>query len=358
MLIHGGDTVGFFEKYGLTPIDFSVNTNPLGISPSAAESLKRSSESAYRYPDPMYRNLRKAISSFENIDPEWIVCGNGAADLIWRIVFSLRPGTALITAPTFSEYESALSFLNCNVKHYMLTDIDNFQLDRGFLAEITPDTDIVFLCNPNNPTGISIPAELISDIIKKCCDCNAYLVIDECFMDFTCNGHINTAKNYLFNYEKIIILKAFTKLFGMAGLRIGYALSSNKALLDNISAAGQCWPVSTVAEDAAIAALSDAEYIEKAKQLVSVQRDYLSNSLKGLGLKVFDSEANYLFFYTDISNFETKLAECGILIRDCSNYIGLSKGYYRIAVLTEEKNNILLSAIEKITRESKCPNAL
>ena len=145
MLIHGGDITGFEERYGTIPLDFSVNSNPFGLSPKAEAALHSAAKRACQYPDPLYRRLRLAIAKHEALSPEWIFCGNGAADLIWRIVYAVRPRHALLMAPTFLEYDKALTCVHCHVEHYLLREREDFQPGEDFLDRITEKTDILFL---------------------------------------------------------------------------------------------------------------------------------------------------------------------------------------------------------------------
>jgi len=350
MLTHGGDLVGFAAQFGSAPLDFSVNTNPFGLSPLAAAALPRAAARACEYPDPLYRRLRAAIADHEELPASQIACGNGAADLIWRIVLALRPKHALITAPTFSEYEAALQFAGCRVHHYDLLAENDFLPDSGILSHIHPDTDLVFLCNPNNPTGLTTAPALLERILKQCRNMGARLIVDECFLRFLPDAAEKTMKPYLNDHKELLILKAFTKFYGMAGLRLGYCLCADADLLTAIGAAGQCWPVSIAAEEAGIAALQDHAFSKATIAYFPAERARMKRAMEQLGLRVWPGEANYLFFYTDIPNYWQLLAEQGFLLRDCSNYRGLTEGYYRTAILTPEKNDLLLAAMAKIRR--------
>lgn len=352
MLTHGGDIVGFAERYGRKPLDFSVNTNPFGFSPNAQRALLHIAGRACEYPDPLYRKLRTAIADHEHIPMEWVACGNGAADLIWRIVYAKRPRKALVTAPTFSEYEMALSTVDCYVEHYILSSDNGFRLDDGILNQIIQGLDILFLCNPNNPTGLTIDQTLLQKIVDRCYTCNVLLVVDECFLGFLPTSEQLTLNPNLSSNSKLVILKAFTKLYGMAGLRLGYCLCSDETFLSDLCKVGQCWPVSVAAEEAGIAALKDTAFVEETLSYLPVERERMRKAMEQLDLRVYPGKANYLFFYTDIPNYQERLAEHGILVRNCSNYMGLKDGYYRAAVLTAKNNDRLLAAMKQLREES------
>ena len=144
-LIHGGDWAGYAAQYGGKPLDFSANVSPLGLPDGVRDAVIRSLDGAGDYPDPLCRALREAIAGAEDVDPDWILCGGGAADLIYRAVLAKRPRRALVTAPTFAEYEAALDLAGCETERYLLREETGFSLDGGFLTAITPETDMVFL---------------------------------------------------------------------------------------------------------------------------------------------------------------------------------------------------------------------
>ena len=352
MLTHGGDLVGFTEQYGTAPLDFSVNTNPFGLSPKARAALSRAADRACEYPDPLSRNLRRAISEQEQVPVPWIACGSGAADLIWRIALAQKPKHALIPAPTFSEYEAALRFVGCQITHHLLYKESGFRMQADILEAITEQVDILFLCNPNNPTGLTIEPTLLQQILERCRAYDVLLVADECFLGFHPQKEQLSMKPQLSAFPNLLILKAFTKLYGMAGLRLGYCLCSDPNLLSRVRDAGQCWPVSVAAEEAGIAALQDTAFVKKTLAWLPPERTRVAAAMTRLGLTVWPGEANYLFFHTDLPNYPQRLAEKGILIRSCGNYPGLSEGYCRAAILLPEQNDRLLAAMKQIREEA------
>jgi threonine-phosphate decarboxylase len=158
---HGGDIYG---NPGIT-LDFSVNTNPLGMPEEARRALISHIDEYSRYPDPECRELRAAIAKHENIPAEHILCGNGAADLIYRLCYAVKPKKALVCAPTFSEYELALEQAGCRITRYLLKQENMFAFTEDIERHLTPDTDMIFLCHPNNPTGRLIPGDILERIL-------------------------------------------------------------------------------------------------------------------------------------------------------------------------------------------------
>ena len=336
---HGGNAYGY-----KIAIDFSVNTNPLGIPENVKKAVMESADLWESYPDPFCSELKKKISDYENISSSEIVCGNGADDLIYRIVHALKPKKALICIPCFSEYGKALSEVNCKIMKYILDERKNFMCDSMLSEKITPDTDIVFIGSPNNPTGKIIPSEVLESVAEKCRKNGTVLVCDECFIDFTENPEKYTLKNFINEY--CIILRAFTKSYAMAGLRLGYALFENSNLADMVSGSGQFWSVSVPAQWAGISALDETEYIRKTVGMIKKEREYLIRELSETVFKVYSSDVNYILFKAPCG-LDDRLAEKGILIRNCSNYSGLSEGFYRIAVKTHTENEYLISNLRK-----------
>lgn len=349
-LTHGGDWAGFAAQYGGTPLDFSANISPLGLPEGVRAAVIGSLAQADSYPDPLCRALGQAIGGAEGADPDWCLCGSGAADLIYRAVLAKRPARALVTAPAFSEYEAALDLVRCKTDRFPLREAEDFGLNEGFLEAVGPETDMVFLCQPNNPTGRAVPRPLLVRALERCRAVNALLVVDECFCDFLDDPGAFTMKGLLGKYQNLLILKAFTKLYAMAGLRLGYCLCSDRALLDAMRGAGQPWAVSGPAQAAGIAALRETEYVQAVRALIRTERPRLAGELARLGFRVIPGEANYLLFHTKTPLIQP-LRERGILLRDCGNYHGLESGWYRTAVRTAEENRRLIAALEEICKE-------
>lgn len=350
---HGGDVYSYAQKYGLLPLDFSVNTNPLGLPKGVAAAIKAMSREHSAYPDIFCRELCNGISKIEQLHKEYIFCGSGAADIIFRIAYGLTPKRALLTAPAFSEYEKALVKTGCQVDYYKLSCENDFKVDADFLENIGSH-DIIFICNPNNPTGQVTDKALLLEIARECRDRGCILVIDECFIEFLEQPEKYTLKNELESFHNLIVLKAFTKIYAMAGLRLGYCMTANRGYLEKISEAGQPWAVSTVAQMAGIAALKELEYIRKTRWMIKTEREYLEGELRKAGMKVFNSCANFILFYADGEpELYTSLLDRGILIRSCDNYVGLSKGYYRIAVKKHSCNRKLIHALGELGRAKR-----
>lgn len=334
---HGGDTFGREIRY-----DFSANLNPLGMPQSVKKALENSIPDWEKYPDPYCRRLVKKLSEHEIFSPENIVCGNGAADLIFRIVRAVKPQKAVICAPSFGEYTKALEQCGCEISAYRLAEENGFALDVGITEILDISVDMLILCTPNNPTGQTIESELLCEICKKCEENDIIFLCDECFIDFVVNG---TGAECFMN-KNVVVLKAFTKIYAMAGLRLGYALFGDSTLAEKVRETGQFWSVSSPAQAAGETALDEKNYAAKTAEFIKNEREYLSENLMNFGFNVYPSEANFILFYTDLP-LDDMLLRKNILIRNCENFNGLSRGFFRIAVRTHEENFALVSAIER-----------
>ena len=346
-LVHGGDWAGYRAEFGCDALDFSANVSPLGLPAGVAAAITNALPTADRYPDPLCRELRAALAGAEGVPADWILCGNGAADLIFRLALAVRPRRALLPAPTFAEYEAALQTVGCAVQRVFLREENEFAVTEKFIDAVTPETDIVFLCQPNNPTGQVTPPALVERLVRRCAECGAVLVVDECFLDFLPDRDAWTAKQLLRDTPQLIILKAFTKLYAMAGVRLGYALCGDAALLEKMRGAGQPWAVSSLAQAAGLAALQETAYAGAVRALIAEQRPRMAAGLRALGLRVMDGQANYLLFRAT-PDFGEKLRRRGAVVRSCANYPGLDAAWYRTAVRTAEENTRLLQIMGEI----------
>ncbi len=378
MIQHGGDI--YTHK---NCIDFSANINPLGMPKAVADAAKEAVDAAVHYPDVLCRELKEAVARMEQVKPEQLFFGNGAADVLFLLVQALRPKQALVLAPSFLEYENALAAVGCATKTYTLKEENGFCLQEDFLEAITPDVQMVFLCNPNNPTGVLSQRSFLERVLHRCEQAQALLVVDECFLALCEQPRDYSLVPMIEKSSWLFVLKAFTKTFAMPGLRLGYGLCGQTALIEKMEQISQPWRVSVPAQAAGVAAVQVEEeenFLLKSRQFVAGLRTQLAKELTALGYRVYDAKANYLFFYdtfteaTDSINHASSwandeaddaqkqtertamqlkndlgayLLQEGCLIRDCANYPGLKKGYYRIAVRTPKENQVLLDALQK-----------
>lgn len=343
---HGGDIYD-----GGIALDFSANVSPLGTPRSVTDAIERALPELYRYPDPYCRTLVQTISEYEGVPKNFVLCGNGASELIYAYCEAVRPKRAMELAPTFSEYSLALRRTGCEVVRFALKQEENFDLRENFLPILArEELDALFLCNPNNPTGRLIADDLLEEILRICREKNIALFVDECFLSLS-DGGVDLTPS-LSDFLQLFILKAFTKSFGMAGLRLGYGLSADEALLRKMSAAVPPWNVSTLAQAAGVAALGDAEFLERNRAVIRAERPRLEERLRELGFWVCPSQANYILFRGE-AGLADRLRERGAAIRDCANFEGLGPGWYRAAVRLREENDALLDAMRRAREDGR-----
>ncbi|SEK23836.1 Aminotransferase class I and II [Butyrivibrio sp. ob235] len=372
-MLHGGEIYDKEIKY-----DFSVNLNPNPCPDSVRQSLVDAIKQVDQYPDITQREFREKVAEAENkylaeeasltrtknnannesrnlnISPDMIIGGNGASELILAIIKMLQPKKVLLPIPSFYGYRHALKALNSTennsenivnskddntgqatgriiVDEYLLKPEEQFELKDDFIKNITNDTDAVILANPNNPTGRCVGENILEKIIRKCNETQTNLIVDECFLHLSTGAA--SAVKYLDRSDNLYIINAYTKLFSIPGVRIGYAISSEQ----NISRLKQClpeWNMSIFAQKAGIActnSLLDTNFEEESKALIKEEREKLIKVFSEKGIRVYPSDTNYLLIKSD-NNLYEKLLSKGILIRDCSNFKGLEEGFYRIAI--------------------------
>ena len=343
-------------------IDFSSNINPLGISKKVFEKLRSNIKLAYTYPDPKSTELKKKIieyvdCEFELDTNENVITGNGATELIHYFASAFTRKKTLIPIPTFCEYELAAKRRKSQLV-YVSPLNNNFQIDSDSITKLTnnPDNEIgsLFLCNPNNPTGKFFRKEIL-EVIEKI-DKKIPILLDESYIEFT---EIRNEKdnNYFINiikdFNNLVILRSLTKTFGLAGLRVGYALSS-KEKIRKLNHNLISWNVNGLAQIAAIEALKDKSHIKAArKNNISEKKRIFKLLKKNRKIRAISSDVN--FFLIEILNEKTSADLTGelliknrILVRDCQSFTGMNDKFIRVAIKTPKENNVLLESLEEV----------
>lgn len=353
--LHGGNLERAMEKYGISSeeiIDFSANINPLGFSSKIREDIIKNLDRLSHYPDPECKEAKKEISHYFKIDYENIVLGNGSTELIYLIVQTLKLKKVLIPIPTFCEYERALNNNNVSINFFKLKEKQDFLVSMDEIIPQLAGIDLVFLCNPNNPTGTFLPKKEMLTLVKEVQKRKIFLVLDEAFIDlYEEESLIKEVKNY----DHLIILRSLTKFFGLPGLRIGFAASNSK-LIKKLEAQKIPWSVNCLAQIAVREVLRDEKFITKSRSFLLEEKEFFYQELSNIeGWKVYKPSANFIFIKL-LGNISSEglmgqLAKKGILIRDCSNFRGLEEGkFIRVAVRTRKENIKLLEELKLILR--------
>lgn len=338
--IHGGDIYR-----NRVSMDFSVNVNPLGIPQTVKRAVQEAIEDCGRYPDITAEKLLLAVGKMHGVPTEHLLLGNGASEILMAVVHGLLPSKTVIPVPSFYGYEYAAGAANGEIVYYSVKEEDNFCLSKDLYAVLTTDVKLLFLANPGNPTGNLIGKAALKRILSHCQAQGIYVVIDECFIEF-CSGD-NSVISEIDNFSNLILVRAFTKIFSIPGIRLGYLVCSNQEILRKISRHLPEWNLSCFAHAAGCACALETDYARRTAAFIRAERHLLAEGLAQSGCKVYPSEANFVLCYSQEPLYE-RLLERGILIRDCRNFRGLCEGFYRIAVKGREENEKLLRVLQEI----------
>lgn len=359
--VHGGEVLDAVGKTGLGReeiLDFSSSVNPLGTSRKALEAVKGGFGEIAAYPDTNSNELRTAIANhYQGIDKSNVVVGNGSTELMYLFAeaFVKKGDVAVIPAPTFGEYESAVRKAGEEPKFVRL-DRD-FRVDLDSFKKGMAGAKIVFFCNPNNPTSILTPTKQLTEIVESALEQDSLVFLDEDFLEFVENEKALSMIGKIKKYPNLFILRSFTKIYGLTGLRVGYGIAS-KEIIDALLCSKIPWNVNCLAQVAAVAALNDEEHLQRTLKLVKEEKALLLSGLNKIkGFKVYRPDAN--FFFIDVrqsgltaAQLTEKMLSQGILIRDCSSFRGLDEYYVRVAVKTHSENERLLKVFEGIVKSN------
>lgn len=264
-------------------------------------------------------------------------------------VHAIKPKKTVIPAPSFYGYEYAAKAARSKILFYPLQQENGFAVTKELCEILTEDVELLFLANPNNPTGRLIEKETVMALLRHCEEKGIYVVLDECFIEFCAECPSILSK--IGQFAHLILVRAFTKIFSIPGVRLGFLVCNNQPLLGKIACQLPEWNLSCFAQEAGCACVLETAFIRETEKYVSLERQFLERELYQQGFQVFPSAANYLLVYRDefsegITLYE-QLIKQGILIRNCENFRGLCKGFYRIAVKRREENIRLLQVLER-----------
>lgn len=354
---HGGNVWEISEKYNIPVdqlIDFSISTNPLGAPEAALESIRQHLSLIKHYPDPDHEWLLEALAKSAGVEPNNVVVGNGSTELIYLFneVFLENGYEAVIPVPSFSEYKAAIERFGGNMLFLKCDPSKNFQLNIGELERtISKKTRIIFLCNPNSPTGVLYKKEVLLRVIRFAAERNVLVFLDEDYIDFVDDGKRYSMAEYVNEYNNLFVLRSLTKFFGLGGIRIGFGIGSPD-LVNVLKNVKMPWSVNSLAMFATTAAIKDADFIKKSRLLVSQSRREMLEMFKSIHwLKVHPSETNFLLIQIirgDLTSTQLReeLAKKGLLIRDCKDFDGLDNKFFRVTVRRPEENRKLIEQIK------------
>ncbi|HEX9261652.1 MAG TPA: histidinol-phosphate transaminase [Candidatus Bathyarchaeia archaeon] len=355
---HGGDVWGFSRKYNIPlekVLDFSGPVNFLGPSPKAVEAVREYARLMKFYPDPNPVDLRLEIAKYvgEGVDEANIILGNGSIELIYMITEIFPCGfKAVIPVPSFTEYEKAVLRVHGEAVFVQLPGDFNLETEKIKKA-LTDGTRIVYICNPHSPSGRLFDKKPLLDLVDFCNKKDVIVSIDENYIEFSDKCSEATMAGYVHKYENLFVIRSVTKFYGMPGIRFGYGIAA-KNLKEELETVRQPWSINTLAGYATLAAFKDKEFIANTKRTIAEERAKFAKMLGEIdGLLVFPSETDFLL--VKILNkritstcLRDRLADKGILIRDCSTFVGLDDSFFRVTVRASDVNAKLVTAISSI----------
>ncbi|MEK4026459.1 histidinol-phosphate transaminase [Sporosarcina sp. FSL W7-1283] len=326
------------------------NENPLGPSPKAKEAMERAIQEVHLYPDASATKLRERLAQLYAIRPGQVITGNGADNIISLVISAYidEDDEVVYCSPTFPAYRSSTLLMGGKPVEVPLTEEWAYDLD-AIREKITDKTKLIFICNPNNPTGTIVEDSALLQFIQEVPE-HVTVVLDEAYIEYIRKDQYKTGIDYFKAGHPIITIRTFSKFYGLAGLRIGYAIASEE-LLEPILRLREPFACNRVAIEAAVATLDDQEFTEEHYEMNEAGKEYLTQKFSELGFSVFPSYTNFLFVHvkSDAQKLFNKLQEKGLIVRPCTPW-GLEQ-YVRVSIGTQEQNELLVEILNQYDRE-------
>lgn len=350
---HGGKVDQVARELGIDKddvLDFSANINPLALPEAARKAIASAVDSIKDYPDDESIELIEELARYHDIPAENLLVGNGSIEFIYLIARMLRDKRVLIIVPAFSEYERALKIAGADIEFFYLNEADDFRVNTEDLTEkLNEGFDALWMANPANPNGGLLKKAAMEDILAITEGLNVLTVIDEAFMDFCEDESIKTS---VLDSKNLIVLRSMTKFFALAGLRVGYIFAP-KEIIVRLRDIKEPWTLNRLGSVAAIASLKSDDYIEETCAFIADERDFMYEGLKALSnIKTYTPSANFILIgltgTLKAEEVQRKLLKSHILIRDCTNYRGLTGEFIRVAIKKRAENIALLTALKEV----------
>ncbi|MEK7235175.1 MAG: threonine-phosphate decarboxylase CobD [Nitrospirota bacterium] len=339
-------------------MDFSASINPLGFPHVGLRAISSALKQIVHYPDPDCWKLRQVLAQQCGVDPDLILVGNGSTELIHLLPRALAIKSALIMGPTFEEYARALMDAGSSVQYVHATQEERFRPPlKEVLWQLSAKRsrfDAVFLCNPNNPTGLVMNRLAVRELAEAVDRQQGWLIVDEAFIDY-CQSQ--SVVSLLSEHPRMIVLRSLTKFYAMPGLRIGYLVGASK-VVDRLKDRQPPWSVNSLAQEVSLAVLRDHAYATKSCSFMKSERSRFMRALRSLsGLRVYPSAANFVLIElpaaTCAGEVTERLASERLLVRDCSALPGLTTQMIRVAIRTAKENRRLLAALGACVRKGQ-----
>ncbi|MBQ8983210.1 MAG: aminotransferase class I/II-fold pyridoxal phosphate-dependent enzyme [Lachnospiraceae bacterium] len=355
---HGSDLEKVEEMYGIRREDihpFASNVNPFGLSEQVKAALAEHMDVISDYPDREYKELKEAIHTYTGVDTEYILPGSGVTELIVTFIHTIKPKKTIVIEPTYSEYKRDLKEVKSEILDHVLQEKDDFQLNvDDLITKIDDSIDMVILCNPNNPTSTCISLERLKALTEHCKKTSTFLLVDETYIEFIRKPETLSALSLVKDYNNLLVLRGVSKFFAAPGLRLGYGCTSNTKLLHYINKHSNPWSINSIAAYAGPLLFKDTDYINKTRDQIALEQNLVCSALRlHKTLKVFPPATNFVLVKLLDKNMtaDQVFEHCikkGLMIRDCSNFMGLSNKYIRFCFLSPEEDDLLVNTLLEI----------
>jgi histidinol-phosphate aminotransferase len=336
------------RKYGLSHvIKLASNENPLGTSPKALAAIQKALTRLNFYPDSQCYNLRHAMADFLKVDPEQLVIGNGGDGIITQTCMAYldQDSEVIVSKSSFPVYDNFTHIMRAKL---IKTPLKDYGLDLEAMADaITDQTRIIFVCNPNNPTGTIVTADELDAFMARVPD-RVLVVLDEAYYELVDSDDYPDSMKYIREErENVMILRTFSKVYGMAGIRLGYAIAM-PSVLAPLNRAKEAFAVNLLAQEAGIAALQDQEFLAKTVKMNHDARVWLYEQFERMGLSYVRSHTNFILLHIgpNAGEVQQELLKVGVIVRPCDGYDLCD--FLRVTVGSPEQNERFIEALEQI----------
>ncbi|PIC66799.1 threonine-phosphate decarboxylase [Sporosarcina sp. P16a] len=326
-------------------LDFSENCNPAGPPPSVVEAWPTLISTLNGYPDPDGQPFRSAVSVFHQVDEQQVLIGNGAADILSLLAGNYRGKRVLLIDPTFSEYRATLEVNGAEVVSLQASEAEGFELPMRQILEALPTADAIYICTPNNPTGLLPTKNELLTIIEAAKNSSTDVVLDEAFIDF-----VDESKSFIpqvANYSNLFIVRSMTKMYAIPGIRLGYVIAHPERI-EKLKQRASHWHVNGLAAEIGVFCLQEEVYRQQAILHAQTERIKMTQFLRSHSCEVLDSSANYLVMkpMQDAKKLYKDLLNQGIVLRHSENFRGMDGRWLRIGMKSETMMDTLREAMD------------
>ncbi|MCK5835953.1 MAG: pyridoxal phosphate-dependent class II aminotransferase [Desulfobacula sp.] len=360
---HGGNKGELAKHLGCSAeeiIDMSSNLNPLGPPENIHATITEHLSAIHSLPEPDAASMSRGFAQYHGIDPKGVIAGNGTTWFIYTIPRALGAEKVVIAGPSYSDYQDACTMHGIQYEYCLAAKEQNFEPDIDRLSIQAESADLVFICNPNNPTGALIPRDKIEYLLKK--HKNTCFVVDESYLPFVDKAHEISFVSRV-HHSNLLVLSSMSKIFRIPGLRTGF-LSGDTALVDKVTAYYQPWSVNSLAQEVIKDIFANPgtiePFFEKTRSYIKREKHVFTQAIEGLpGIRLLGAPTYFVLaeleHYT-APEFCRAIGQDKILIRDCSNFYGLSNHFVRFSLKTREINQALSQSIQKAMTQEKTMN--